>query len=462
MKKYINTYRLTTILSICLIWLSTSSCESLIEIDLPTNQINSQEVFKDISIARNALTGLYTNVREESLFTGKISGMGTLLSLYTDELTSNVEANSKIGINEFYTNTLLPSNNQLALVWNNSYKHIYSINSFIYGLTNSKYIDEQSKKPLLAQAYFLRALYYHYLCQLFGDIPYVTSIDYNTNTKIKKTTYIEVLNLIEADLLNAIDFIEIEFHKNKYYPNKSNALLLLAKNYLLKKDYIKAEITAKELLSIPNIKIEKDPLKTFKKNASSTLWQLDKNSPTTYTYEADNFSFKTFPPSLTLSNHILSIFTNDDLRKSAWINKVNKNNLTLYHSYKYKNINNNTDENSIVFRIEEAYFILAEAYIYQDKPQLAIQILNTIKQRANTNTLSENLDKQQIITELLKELQKEFFTEQGHRFFDLKRNGKLSLLESTKPNWSMKNSLLPIPEKELLLNPNLLPQNNGY
>ncbi len=63
----------------------------------------------------------------------------------------------------------------------------------------------------------------------------------------------------------------------------------------------------------------------------------------------------------------------------------------------------------------------------------------------------------------MQERRVEFFTEGGHRFFDLKRAQQLdNALSSLKPGWNSTDALLPLPESELLLNPNLLPQNPGY
>jgi hypothetical protein len=63
----------------------------------------------------------------------------------------------------------------------------------------------------------------------------------------------------------------------------------------------------------------------------------------------------------------------------------------------------------------------------------------------------------------MQERKVELFSEFGHRFFDLKRLDKLDAeLNLTKPSWSTYMKNLPIPQRELLLNPNLLPQNNGY
>ena len=50
----------------------------------------------------------------------------------------------------------------------------------------------------------------------------------------------------------------------------------------------------------------------------------------------------------------------------------------------------------------------------------------------------------------------------GKRFFDLKRAGKLNELLPAKPNWKPFHQLWPVPQKELLLNPAMNPQNTGY
>ncbi|MNL56219.1 SusD family protein [compost metagenome] len=67
-----------------------------------------------------------------------------------------------------------------------------------------------------------------------------------------------------------------------------------------------------------------------------------------------------------------------------------------------------------------------------------------------------------MLDEILLESRREFFTEHGHRFFDLKRTGRLNVLIGVKPNWKSYHDLWPLPQKELTLNPNMNPQNTGY
>lgn len=433
------------------------SCEETIEIGLPTDQIATENVFKDKRSATSALADLYINLRESSIFSGNSQGVGTSLGLYTDELELAF-ASETSDTYLLFNNSLDPTRFVISSLWDTSYSHIYAINSFISGVTSSNGITSEEKELFLAQAYVLRAMYYQALSQIYGDIPYTTSTNYKANTKIVKTPVLEVLKLIEQDLLKAIDALSYsDGSSNKYYPNKAVAELILAKNYLLQKRYEKAEFYSKLVMNNPLYSLETDLSKVFRNSAKSTLWQMANNTSSDATYEANNYVMIFIYWSYKLNTSLVNSFENHDLRKHSWIKEFEDTG--NFYAYKYKNRRDNPDECSILFRVEEAYFILSEALIYQNREKEAIPYLNTVRQRAGLLDLPNTLDKEQTLNAMLKESQKEFFLEHARRFFDLKRNNKLSLLKVSKPNWQDKHALFPYPEKEMLINPNLNPQN---
>ena len=167
------------------------------------------------------------------------------------------------------------------------------------------------------------------------------------------------------------------------------------------------------------------------------------------------------PTGYALSNDLVNAFEITDLRLQKWITKITVNQNVFYRCNKYVNAVNNPDEYSIVFRMEEVNLLLAEALVRQNRKEEALPLLNAVRQRAGTSNLGL-LSNEQILEELLNENRREFFAEKGNRFLTLKRFGQLDQLNTVKPNWQNFHKVWPIPLNDLLLNPNLNPQNPGY
>lgn len=457
MKTYItNTIKL---LSAFAIFNLTAACESLIEVDLPDDKIIREEVYQDISTTKAALNYLYSRLKNSTFLSTTSTGPAYNLSLYTDEL--DYIGNST---NLFYTNNILANNLIVTNWWNNAYKDIYSINSFIEGVTNSNQIDDTNKNIFLGEALTLRALYYQNLTQLFGDIPYTQSTDYNFNATVKKSSSVSVLGHIEADLQSAYELLKYDYRSSdRGYINKAVVELILAYNYLLLEKYDQAEYYCKNLLSLDLYDLEDNIDNVFKKNAKSTLLQIIPGINTNPTPEAALYLFKSITNnSTTITSNLLNIFTTTDLRRQNWIKQIEINNQIIYQPYKYKNNVNNTDEYSILYRLEEVYFLLSESLAKQNKVEEGIEVLNIIKSKRGLTNIPLHLDQEALIQELINESFKEFFTEKSQRFYTLKRNNKIQILGITKPNWESFHSLFPIPETEILINNNLLPNNKGY
>lgn len=450
-------------LSSALLLLSLQACSEFTDIPLPNDQLNRSDIYKNANTTKAALTNIYTNLREQSFLAGNSRGLGYLMGIYTDDLQSMVDPSSNSQIFPIYNNSLLANNINISSFWNTNYNHLYAINDFIDGVSNSEALEPTLKAIYLGEAYFLRALYYHYLTQVFGDIPYVTTTDYTVNAKIGKTKVIDVLDKVEGDLKVALEFMPTVYRDPKrIFPNKAVVELLLAKNYLLQKRYDLAEVYARKVLENPDYNLELDLNKVFKRTTSNTLWQLAGNSSIDATIEAQTYIFVMFFLNQAITPSLFNAFEVGDERKTVYMKEVDVMGQNYYHPFKYKNNQNNPDEYSIVFRIEEAYLTLAEALLYQHKPSDALDYINPIRMRAGLIDLPNTLSEAVVKEELLNEYQREFFAEHGHRFLDLKRNDALNQLETNKPNWEIKHRVFPLPEQELLLNPKLLPQNDDY
>lgn len=457
-------------LSIYFIWLSIFcsllySCDSFVDVDLPTSQLTGNTVFENKNTANAALINVYAQIRDNGLITGKPTGISNLLGNYSDELTFyGTDSNAA---KDFYNNTIIASNTTIAGWWNNTYKQIYAANAVIEGVSNNTKLAESDKNQLLGEALFIRALLHFYLTNIYGNIPYITTTSYQINAVVSKKSVSEIYSEVINDLQKSILLLPSNYiTSGRVRPNKSVAQALLARVYLYDSKWELAEQTASLLINNTNLyPWESNIDKVFLKESTSTIWQLMPSTAGKNTDEGNLFVFTSGPPPLfALNNELFTAFSSDDLRKTHWIKAVTNGTSTWYHSnkYKQKSPTGTSVEYSIVMRLEEQYLIRAEARVYLNKLEEAKEDLNKIRNRAGlqntTATTTENL-----LQAILNERKLELFTELGHRFFDLKRTANLdNFLSGTKPGWNSTDRLFPIPDSELRVNPNLLPQNDGY
>ena len=440
-------------------------CSNFTDIDLPSSQLTSVSVFDSKATANAAMTEIYSKLRDRSLITGNATGLSIQLGLYTDELQYYGTAGT--GQSNFYNNSLLTNGAEISALWNSSYNQIYATNAVIERVSNSVSLSNADKQQLTGEALFVRALIHFYLANCFGPVPYVTATDYNINSKISRTPENALYLLMKKDLEQAVILLPANYiSADRVRPNRATVQTLLARLCLYMQlwdeasNYASAVINQTDLYAWPN------SLETvFLKESRATIWQFSPAIAGRNTYEGANFIFlQGPPPSVAVSENLLAAFSNNDLRKTQWLKSVTANASVWHHPYKYKkqSATSTSVEYSIVFRLAELYLIRAESRAHSGDLIGAKEDLNKTTNLAGLGgTTAETAS--EIIDAVLKERRLEFFTEYGHRFFDLKRTGGLDdALSPVKLQWKNTNRLLPVPEIEILLNSNLKPQNEGY
>jgi len=463
-----NSYRskkffLTSIILFCSFYLI--SCEKFLEVDDPNNQISQSMVFKDKGLAYAALSDVYSNLRSNTLLNGSLYGVGTLMGCYTDDLSS--VSNQSLDFKTFFDLSVQQNTTVLNTIWVNAYKQIYAVNNIIEGVGKSTaYLDQQTVDQILGEAYFIRGFLHFYLVNLYGDVPYITTTDYLQNQSVSRQSLDNVYVHIEEDYQKADQYLTDQYPTaNRTRINRSGVRLALARLYLYKQEWAKAEIMADLIIQNPLYTMEQDISKTFLKDSKSAIWQFMPLESGVNTLEGQYYIFVTLPPqNVVLSQNLLDSFEPGDQRKQKWTKALS--NAAMSYSYPYKYTQNNKTssslEFSIVLRVEEAYLISAEAENELGNIQTAINRLNQLRQRAGLAGLG-SLNQQQVRTAVMDERRHELFTEFGHRFFDLKRKGLLNTyMPTVKSSWKNHMSLLPLPENELIANPSLKPQNDGY
>jgi hypothetical protein len=253
---------------------------------------------------------------------------------------------------------------------------------------------------------------------------------------------------------------------NRVRPNKYAVRALLARVNLYLGNWDEASNDASAVINAIDLySIASNIDAVFLKDSPSTIWQFSPALPDNNTQEGSTFLFVSGPPPLSaLTNNLVNSFSASDLRKTHWIGTITDGTTTWYYPNKYKNTltEGGSVEHSIVLRLEEQYLIRAEARAHQGNLTGAKDDLDMVRNRAGLagTTAITSTD---IIAAVLEERRFELFTEFGHRFFDLKRTNNLNtVLGSVKPGWNDTDKLLPLPASELILNPNLNPQNPGY
>ncbi|BFO67406.1 RagB/SusD family nutrient uptake outer membrane protein [Chryseobacterium sp. KCF3-3] len=431
----------------------------MLEVETPSNQIGKDKVFADVQTANAALAGLYAGLRDNSPLSGE--SLGAFLGVYTDDLDSYALTDTN-GVLALYHNQQTDTNSTVYSVWSTAYQHIYAANAIIEGVRASA-LPGNEKNRIEGEALLVRSILLFYLQQLFGAVPYPVSTDYTVNQSLSRVESAEVLSRLEADLLHCGELLPDQYRDaERVYPNRKGAELMLAKVYTLEQKWTQAETVLKAIVGSPLYSFQNDLSKVFQKDSKHIIWQLKPANPGDPVKEAMLYYFSgAAPTGYALSESLISSFESGDLRKQQWMVPVSVGGNTWYRVNKYKNITSNDTEDSIVFRLEEVCLLLAEALAQQNKVGEALQYINPVRQRAGLTALA-SISKEVLLSEILLENRREFFTEMGHRFLDLKRNNKLGDLQVVKPNWKPFHSLWPVPQKDLLLNPNLKPQNNGY
>ena len=127
-----------------------------------------------------------------------------------------------------------PTNSYVTSVWTAFYVGITSANDVIDKLSDSKNISETIKNRSIGEAKFLRAYYYQYAVQFWGEVPLVLHSADGTNTT--RASVDDVYTQIVADLQDAAQLlpnVSSYSDSDKGRASKGAAYALLAKVYLV-------------------------------------------------------------------------------------------------------------------------------------------------------------------------------------------------------------------------------------
>lgn len=464
------------LLSVCCMIMGITGCKKFVQIDPPDDRLVTASVFSNSNSATAAVTAIYTQMQGESY------SMAQNCGLLSDELTNN---SLDQGLTGFYQNAMSPIITPASL-WNDAYSYIYQANAILGALQNSQ-ITNMIKHQLMGEAKFVRAFWYFYLTNCYGDVPLVTNTDYTINSQLPRAARSSIYKQILADLSEAEFLLSVNFvdqtdttgSADRIRPTKWAAAALMARVYLFTGDYESAEQKATELIENSSLfRIEPDLNNVFLANSVETIWQLAVPTPNTFnTVDGNAFILISIPNSngtlntCTISPTLLNSFEQGDLRRTNWIDSFTTSDppiVSYFFPYKYKvYLSNDITEYTMMLRLSEQYLIRAEARTQLGKDTSDILAdLNAIRVRAGLSVYAGSMDKPSLLAAILHERQVEFFTEWGNRWLDLIRTGSAdaimpAITQSKGGQWNTNGQLFPIPQAERQKDVHLS-QNPGY
>ncbi|WP_346317655.1 RagB/SusD family nutrient uptake outer membrane protein [Chitinophaga sp. YIM B06452] len=446
-----------------------ASCSKYVDTPVPKTELASQLVFTDDKTSTAAVVGLYVDMNGFN-YQFANSLMNYLSAMHADDLYyfSTFE-----NYDVFRQVRLLPASNYVNAYWASVYSYIYHTNACIEGITAAQNLTPAVKRQLLGESYFMRAFFYFYLINIYGDVPLVISTDYRENSLKGREATAKVYAQVISDLSEAKEKLTDNYQTtNRVRPNKAAATALLARAYLYNKEWARAEAEAAEVLTNSRYSLLQDLNTVFLANSREAIWQLQPVNIAGGRNTWEGFTVVPFSNTSTVvfrldTTNLIAKFETGDARLENWTsNRVLSTGARIYWPMKYK-VRTSTaaapTEYSMVMRLAEQFLIRAEARIQQGKLDDGRSDLDSIRLRAKLPVLPANLDKAALLLAVEKERQLELFTEWGHRWFDLKRTQRsAAVLGPIKgANWQATDTLYPIPSDAIRTNINLT-QNEGY
>ncbi len=474
MKNYIKILTLGALVSL-------ASCSDLLDTE-PRQSLTPETAFADVDGYESLLAAAYGGVRG-------FGSYGQTLMIAPEIMADNLRIIANTGR---YIGQEVNADRAHINLWGN-YGSINQTNIIIAGVDEVEG-DATRKNRIKGEAYFLRALYYFDLAKVYGYEPGKEVNGWNQSVIIRTTptlgfsdadfkarsTNREVYDLIQSDLTTAISLLPSAAKGTAgiYRATKGAAEAMLARVYLYDSKFAQAAAMATQAMTTFGLANDGAGLATPANYVSSfstypnpeSLFEVEIRSVDWSTVDGVNNSMCTLTANVfnsaqfivTASNELLAAYETGDIRRATWTETTRSGaSGTVYRSNKWLGTKGDFLENLPIMRAAELYLIRAEARFRTNDAAGAISDLNALRSKRGLTAVA-GLTGDALFNQILKERRLEFALE-GHRWFDLKRNGLTITKHGTNVAvpYSDYRLLAPLPVDQIQLN-ELLVDNPGY
>lgn len=433
-----------------------SGCHDLLDTS-PTNRLPSTEAITSASGARAALNGAYDGLQSLSYYGGDYL-------IFNDLYADNAQ---HIGTSNAYADvgarSIRADNADVYFNWQAIYTTINRVNNIIQKvpLIVDPTLETTERDEILGEAYFIRALCYHNLVKVWGDVPMplVPATTLDEASAITRTPSADVYTQILTDLAQAKTLISNPGIGDDGIINHASTAAvhaLLARVYLYQGNYNSAgdevdSLTAAGLTLATNYGSMFQPgaATTPEDIFNLTFTAIDYTNLGYYYMSSDSGGAAEVAPSFNLD----SAYTATDIRY-AWDIDVNTDPPgglkwpTTFGTEWFR-----------VFRYSEMVLIKAEALARNNQLSAAVDEYNLIRERAGLpdHVLGSDVNSQQDVLDAIDHERRLELAFEGDRFPDLVRTGRAQSVLGIQAF----RTLFPIPQAEIDVAPGLT-QNPGY
>lgn len=485
------------------------SCSDFIDNEI-TGQQNLDNFYSNDTEAERAIMGCYASLSPQDWWQMDFYRLiGDVCS--DDALKGNSLQGDQRDFGKFANFEINSNNTWVETQWRFCYQGIFRCNVAIENLTNAP-IDQSKINLYIAEAKFLRAIFYFDLINSFGGVPIILTPLTVNEANLTRSSEVEVWAQIEKDLIEASEFL---LNKTEQDANnigratRGAALSYLAKASLYQNKFIQAQQYANQVIQSGQYGLNPNFANVWSINNPNSIESIfeiqhsyndlvDSGSalPVVTRSRSDGgWGFAT--PSSHLDN-----FMGNDPRRIHTIIRHGEPVGTDHASYDTKLSENMSGRinkkyyipiadrpaneehkrsplNHILFRYADLLLMHAEAASRNGDDATARNSVNQVRSRVGLPLI--NSSGNQLLEDIYKERRLELALE-GHRYFDLKRTGRLSEAIEQFRNYNLNIStdpydagntqaqffnpeihkLFPIPITEIDLSNGLIIQNPGY
>lgn len=476
----------------------TISCEDFLDVK-PQGQLTQEAFPKSASDALLATNAVYSTLRQWHYHSGGFP----IFDIMSDDALKGSNPDDQVNTLGAYDKFMHDATSDgLDRWWATLYQGIRRANVVIENVPSIT-MDETLKNRYLAEARFLRGLYYFDLIRGFGGVPLVT--ESAPPLKVARATEAAVYALIEEDFDFAIANLPA---KNQYdaadagRATRDAAKAFRAKAALFQQDFVSAETLLLEVINSGLYDLEPVFANANSKTGEhgvESVFEIgaieveasigNQYANTQGVRGTPNRGWGFNRPSINLQN----AFNPADPRLDATVILLgevldgvtilgdgttpdevldDQNNIIEIECYNEKvwipgnNTNTQFGHNRRLIRFSDVLLMAAEVLNENDKPAQALVHLNRVRARARegNNAILPDITetgKDALRDLILQERRLELALE-GHRYWDLVRTGKAAQILGPLGYVQGKHNLLPIPQNEIDISQGTLTQNPNW